>query len=117
MDWVDVRQMQDMMAKGAVVLDVREAGEFAQAHIEGAVNVPLSSFTPEVAGTYFAQCKAEQPLVLLCLSSVRSARAGSLLPENVRYAVVEGGMHAWRAAGLPVVEGPKSGFFSRLMGV
>ena len=34
--WIDAGE--------AVVIDVREAHEFAMAHIEGAVSLPLSSF-------------------------------------------------------------------------
>lgn len=37
---VTADQAKDLMAKGAVVLDVRSANEFAEGHIKGAKNVP-----------------------------------------------------------------------------
>ena len=44
---VDPAELHAMLEAGrALLIDVREAGEFATGHIAGAVNMPLSSFSP-----------------------------------------------------------------------
>ena len=36
------------LSEGVVLIDVREADEFAEGHVKGAVNVPLSTFKPGI---------------------------------------------------------------------
>ena len=44
---ISARELADLLSAGkALVVDVREANEFADGHIPGAVNMPLSSFQP-----------------------------------------------------------------------
>ncbi len=57
---------------GALLVDVREAGEYAAGHIPGAVNAPLS-------GLERADLPKDRPLFLYCLRGSRSARAAALL--------------------------------------
>lgn len=57
---------------GAVLVDVREADEFASGHIPGAINVPLSA----IARISLPQ---DAPLFLYCLRGTRSRRAAALL--------------------------------------
>lgn len=57
---------------GAILLDVREADEFASGHIPGAVNVPLTRITD----TTFPK---DAPLFLYCLRGTRSKRAAKIL--------------------------------------
>ncbi len=92
-----------MVERGAVVVvDVREAHEFAAGHIPGAINLPLSAFSagqlPDSGGL---------PLVLNCAAGGRSAKA--LAQCDAARASVDGhlagGMGAWVAAGLPVERG------------
>lgn len=83
----------------ALVVDVREADEFAAGHIPGAVNMPLSTFQasrlPDAGGG---------KLVLNCLGGKRSAMA--LDKCAVAQAAVDthlaGGFNAWASAGLPI---------------
>ncbi len=83
----------------ALVVDVREADEFAAGHIPGAVNMPLSTFQasrlPDAGG---------RKLVLNCLGGKRSAMA--LDKCAVAQAAVDthlaGGFNAWASAGLPI---------------
>ena len=79
------------------VVDVREPQEFAGGHIPGAVNLPLSGFTPDDLPT-------GKPLVLVCLAGGRSARAlREILAAGVEDARhYPGGMNGWRALGGPV---------------
>ncbi len=89
-------------AGDALVVDVREPHEFAAAHIPGALNLPLSRFSP-------AQLPDAQGrrLVLNCAAGGRSARA--LAACEAARAVVDGhlagGIGAWAAAGLPLARG------------
>ena len=58
--------------ENALLVDVREPGEYAAGHIPGAVNAPLSS----LAG---ADLPMDRPLFLYCLRGSRSARAAGIL--------------------------------------
>ncbi len=89
-----------MVRKGAaLVVDVREADEFASGHIPGAVNVPLSDFQPSKLPS-----APGKTLVLNCLGGKRSAMA--LDKCGVAQEAVDthlaGGFGAWQAANLPV---------------
>ena len=57
---------------GAVLVDVREAEEFAAGHIPGAVNLPLSRIKT-------VALPKETPLFLYCLRGARSLRAVGVL--------------------------------------
>ncbi len=88
-----------LRAGDVVVVDVREVDEFADGHIPGAINMPLSTFQPSklphVAG---------KKLVLNCLGGKRSGMA--LEKCGVAQAAVDthlaGGFGAWKAARLPI---------------
>lgn len=78
------------------LIDVREAFEFAGGHIDGAQSMPLSRLDPAAL--------PDGELWLVCRSGSRSAQAGARLEAAGRTVVnVQGGLGAWRAAGLPVV--------------
>jgi len=85
----------------AVLIDVSEPAEYAAGHAGGARNVPLGKL--ESAPGELPKNKA-LPLVVLCASGARSARAVGILKklgyENARS--LNGGLRAWREANLPV---------------
>ncbi|WP_282711251.1 rhodanese-like domain-containing protein [Lancefieldella sp. Marseille-Q7238] len=62
---------------GAILVDVREADEYASGHIKGAVNVPLSSIG-KISSTV---SDIAVPLFLYCASGARSARAMKALKQ------------------------------------
>ena len=88
-----------LKANQALVVDVREADEFAAGHIPGAVNMPLSTFRADQLSDPHGR-----QLVLSCLGGKRSA----LALDKCRAAGVAidthlaGGFGAWKAAGLPI---------------
>lgn len=90
----------------AVLLDVREQGEWDAGHAPGAVHAPLSGLT---AGAGLPKAVQGRPLVVVCRSGKRSQQAAGLLARRGIAGVVDvkGGMTEWAAAGLPVVD--KSG--------
>jgi rhodanese-related sulfurtransferase len=90
--------LQDALAANSVILvDVREPHEYEAVRIEGAMNLPLSSFDPSAlpAGE----------IVLLCGIGKRSRMAANLCEQAGMPVTghLEGGISAWMQAGLPVV--------------
>ncbi|WP_165986214.1 rhodanese-like domain-containing protein [Streptomyces sp. YIM 98790] len=94
---VTVEQVPD----GALLLDVREADEWAAGHATAAVHIPMSEIvarTEELAGL------AEgRTIHVICKVGGRSAQvAGYLLQRGLDAVNVDGGMLAWQARGLPM---------------
>lgn len=93
-------ELDAMLRDGSVLLiDVREPDEFASGHIAGAVNMPLSVFSPgnipDAAG---------KTIVLQCAGGKRSSMALDKC-ASAQVAIdthLAGGIGAWKAAGLPV---------------
>lgn len=78
---------------GALLVDVREADEYADGHIPGSVNLPLSALdTAEISIP-----RRETPLFVYCLAGTRSAQAVARL-QRMGYARVEniGGIRSYR---------------------
>ena len=84
----------------AVLIDIRDAGEYAAGHVSGAKSVPLASL--EASGD-LPKNKA-LPIVVVCATGARAPRAIGALKklgfENTH--VLAGGLAAWREANLPV---------------
>jgi rhodanese-related sulfurtransferase len=86
--------------KDAVVLDVREPGEFAQSHILNARNVPLGELEARIKDL---ERFKEKPVIVSCATGNRSGTAASILRKRGFTNVVNlaGGVAAWQQAGLP----------------
>jgi addiction module HigA family antidote len=84
-----------------VLVDVRETKEYDLEHIAGALLLPLSSFEAEVFPVL-----TDKTVVLHCAIGKRSAAAGRMLIKAGHQGVMhmEGGLTAWKAAGLAVEE-------------
>ncbi|KQX19474.1 MULTISPECIES: rhodanese-like domain-containing protein [unclassified Sphingomonas] len=96
-------ELKDMLANGsALLIDVREPDEFAAGHIAGAVNIPLSAFSPRNVPD-----AAGRTVVLQCAGGKRSGIALDRCAQA--HAAIDthlgGGIGAWKHAGLPVVAG------------
>ena len=85
-----------------VVLDVRTPGEFAQGHLEGAVQVDYRSpgFREEMAGL-----EKTKTYLVYCRTGNRSARAMGIMGELGFRSIynLEGGIKRWLEEGLPAV--------------
>ena len=94
---VDARTAAARAEEGAVLLDVREIGEWRDGHASGAVHMPYSEVR-ERAG--------ELPrgrIVVYCAGGIRSSLAASILELTGReVANMRGGFTAWRNAELPI---------------
>lgn len=88
-----------------LVLDVRSADDFVgeQRHIAGAANIPLEILDQYVDELVEYQ---ERPIVIVCRTDRRSARAAQLLAQNgfADVHVIKGGMTDWNKAGYSVVK-------------
>lgn len=85
----------------AVVVDVCEPAEFAAGHIVGSKNIPLADLQAKLAA---AAKNKGLPLILVCQSGARSARAMATA-KTLGYEQVHslgGGLTAWKSAGLPL---------------
>lgn len=93
--------VQLMNREKAVVVDVCESAEFAAGHIVGAKNVPLG----ELEARLPAVVKNKNlPLILVCASGMRSARAVAIA-KKLGYEQAQslgGGLKAWKEANLPI---------------
>ena len=87
----------------ALLVDVRESGEFEALRAPDAVLLPLSTFMAHID-----RLPRDRRLLLICRSGVRSLTAGGMLVQHGFRSVanVEGGMIAWQQAGLPTRSGP-----------
>ena len=86
-----------------LLLDVRTPVEHEQIHAPGATLLPLS----EVDGESVSELANGRPVYLLCQSGNRARQAAQKLERAglTSVTVLEGGMKAWEAAGLPVQRG------------
>ncbi len=91
-----------LLDSGALLIDIREADEHARAKIPGARHLPLSKL--DEADLAVHQGK---PVIFHCKSGARTQasapRLAAKLSETCQAFIVEGGLDAWRKAGLPVV--------------
>lgn len=83
------------------VIDVRTPQEYADEHIKGALNLPVSD-----TATFWASVDSlshKTPFAVYCRSGVRSARAAQMLSER-GYMVynLKGGIEAWKRRRLPL---------------
>ena len=72
-----VAMLPELKKNGALLVDVRSAGEFASANAPGTINIPL----PEL-GRRLNEIPKSAPVVLCCASGTRSGMAKMLLKKN-----------------------------------
>lgn len=100
---IDASTLKKWMDSGeAVVVDVREPDEHAREHIPGARLEPLSRFDPaRVSGN-------GHKVVLHCKSGRRSSEALARLGPQAGAFQLQGGLDAWKKAGLPIEANPRA---------
>lgn len=97
--WVDSGDLRRRLRRGELplIIDVRAPDEFdgPLGHIPGALNVPMTALPARTADFTRAGC----PIVLVCLTDIRSSQAAAQLAEAgvADVSVLRGGMKAWRA--------------------
>jgi rhodanese-related sulfurtransferase len=90
-----------LIDQGAVLIDIREADEYARERIPGARNIALSRLD------HSAFVADGGTIILHCRSGARThsnaARLAAKAGPGREAFMVEGGLDAWRRAGLPTV--------------
>ncbi|MEZ4801826.1 MAG: rhodanese-like domain-containing protein [Gelidibacter sp.] len=84
---VKKRQIKELLAKDAIILDVRTQKEWDNGHIENAKHIPLDELEKRVDELK----KLNKPVVTCCASGVRSAKAAEFLNLNNIIATNGGG--------------------------
>ena len=86
---------QGLLGDGARLIDIRSPHEFDEAHVPGSDNQPLGS------GAGFDEGEA---VVFLCRTGKRTQMNEGELASlcQARAYLIDGGLEAWREAGLPV---------------
>ncbi len=79
--------LAQLVKEGAIILDVRTKGEFAQGHIKGSINIPVETLSK---GLKKLKDK-NKPIITCCASGMRSASAKGILKSNGFTEVHNGG--------------------------
>lgn len=87
--------------KAGLVLDVREADEFKAGHLQGARHIPLPVLETRISEL---QKFKDKPVLVVCARGNRANSAAKLLKSQGFSAlnVLQGGMHAWQDAKMPI---------------
>ena len=87
--------------KNAVILDVREAVEYAAGRIANAKQIPLSQLASKLKEL---EKFKQKPIIVACRAGMRSGSACKLLKQNEFTQVyqLKGGLTAWQQANLPL---------------
>ena len=87
--------------QNAVLLDIRETAEFAGGKLPNAIHIPLSQLKDR--GVELTKLNA-RPIVVYCARGMRGRSAGNTL-ASLGFASIyqlQGGLRAWKEAGLPL---------------
>jgi rhodanese-related sulfurtransferase len=101
---IDPHSLHAARPAGEVCLiDVRTPAEYGEVHIEGSHLMPMDSLDPEK----LRALAGDRMGVLVCRSGKRAANALAKMAGRTPgdLSVLEGGINAWDAAGLPLVRG------------
>ena len=102
---VDLDAFARAFEAGATVLDVRNPDEYRQAHVPGAVLIPL----PELVARQ-EEIPDGEPLYVICAVGGRSLTATKALVEaGYRAVSVAGGTNGWILRGEPIATGDDAG--------
>jgi rhodanese-related sulfurtransferase len=93
--------------ENAVIWDVRDATAYAETHVKGATNQPITGLTAES----LTQVSTDQPIYILCGGGSKAPRAAELLEgidSSREYVILMGGTRAARDAGMPLEQGQEA---------
>ena len=96
-----IAAMQLLNHKNALVLDVREQGEYDSGHILSSKLIPLGKLKERLGEL---EKYRERPVVVVCRSGQRSASACAMLGKQgfAQAYNLNGGIVAWQKASLPL---------------
>ncbi len=79
-----------LVKEGAIILDVRTAGEYSGGHIKGSKNIPLQSLQQNLS-----KIPRDKVIITCCASGMRSGSAKSILLSSGYNEVHNGG--GWKS--------------------
>ena len=97
---ITVVDVDDLLAAGALLIDVREPSEWSLGRIPGARLRPLSTIND-----WYQDLPRDRTIVVACRTGSRSARVVEALIEQAGFESVTnlaGGIVAWAQAGFPI---------------
>ena len=96
-----LQAVQLLNRKDAVMIDVREPGEFSAGHAPNAKNIPLAQLDKRIGEL---EKFKNRPAVVVCQAGSRSNAATALLKKAgfAEVVVLAGGINAWQQANMPV---------------
>ncbi len=98
---ITVDDLAERLAAGATLVDVREQVEYDEAHVGGAVLVPLAT-VPDNLDAF----RSDGPTYVICKSGGRSMRACEFVARHgIEVVNVAGGTLAWLMSGREYVSG------------
>ncbi len=77
----------ELLKQGAIIVDVRTRGEFADGHIKDSLNIPLDKLGDQLNKL----ANKEKPIITCCASGIRSSQALRFLKQKGYTLVVNGG--------------------------
>ncbi|MDR0247946.1 MAG: rhodanese-like domain-containing protein [Burkholderiales bacterium] len=92
-------------AGGIVVLDVRDPASYAAGHLGKAINIPLAELRGKLPEL---RKKSSKNILVYCDRGQKSLAAAKILAEaDKAIHNLQGGLTAWKEAGLPVEKTPE----------
>lgn len=71
-------EAKQLLAVGALLVDVRTPGEFSTGHVRGSRNIPLD----QLPRHYDTLRKSGKPVIFVCASGGRAGRAAAMAKQN-----------------------------------
>lgn len=101
MQTISAARAHELLAQGATLVDIRGADEYARESIAGARNIPPAQLQPQqLDGTVIFHCRSGQRTQTHA-ETLKAASRGEAY-------ILEGGIEAWKKAGLPVVRNARA---------
>lgn len=98
---IDVVELEGILAD-VHLIDVRETDEYVEAHVPGAILIPLGTVPDSLD-----LIPADRTVHVICAAGARSARAAEFLrAQGIDAINIAGGTTAWINSGAEVATGP-----------
>ncbi len=111
---ISANEAKELLTEGALLLDVREQDEIQQkafVHTE-VLNIPFSIFDEN-----YGELPKDRKIVVACHLGIRSLRVAQFLViqgwDEANIFSLEGGIEAWKQAGLPVKTATRTFSFAK----
>ena len=111
---ISANEAKELLTEGALLLDVREQDEIQQkafVHDE-VLNIPFSIFDEN-----YGELPKDRKIVVACHLGIRSLRVAQFLViqgrDEANIFSLEGGIEAWKQAGLPVKTATRTFSFAK----